>query len=182
MGSWAGSAIAEEITKELHLQPWVLTCPIDINIRQATVHDAKVIADFNLRLALETEGLRLDPDCVLAGVTALLEDPAKGIYFVAEMNGAVAGQLMITYEWSDWRNGNLWWIQSVYVRQEFRRRGVFRQLFSHLEHLARERREVRGLRLYMHTSNSTARQSYAKLGMCDTHYQVFELAFESEPA
>jgi len=137
-----------------------------------------VITEFNLLLAMETEGLRLDPGCVKAGVTALLADPAKGIYYVAEVSGTIAGQLMITYEWSDWRNGNLWWIQSVYVRQDFRRRGVFGRLFKHLEMLARERKDVRSLRLYMHADNATARRSYEKLGMHQTKYEVFELEFD----
>lgn len=140
--------------------------------------DALIVADFNIRLALETENLRLDPQCVKAGVAALLADPNKGIYYVAEVNGTVAGQLMITYEWSDWRNGNLWWIQSVYVREDFRRMGIFRTLFKHLEGLARGRKDVRSLRLYMHAENSAARRSYEKLGMRKTMYEVFELEFD----
>jgi GNAT superfamily N-acetyltransferase len=137
-----------------------------------------MITVFNLRLAMETEGLRLDPHCVKAGVSALLADPSKGIYYVAEVDGMIVGQLMITYEWSDWRNGMLWWIQSVYVAQEFRRRGAFGCLFAHLERLARERKDVRSLRLYMHRDNTAARQSYEKLGMAQTHYEVFELEFD----
>ena len=121
----------------------------------------------------------MDPACVKAGVAALLADPAKGIYFVAEANGVVAGQLMITYEWSDWRNGNLWWIQSVYVSQEFRRKGVFRALFKYLEGLARSQKDVRSLRLYMHADNAAARRSYENLGMHWTKYEVFELEFDS---
>jgi GNAT superfamily N-acetyltransferase len=148
---------------------------MDIKIRQAGPADAPVIAEFNLRLAEETEALRLDPKTVNAGVAALLKDPAKGIYYLAEVNGVVAGQLMITYEWSDWRNGNLWWIQSVYVKEEFRRHGVFRRLFDHLKTLARARRDVPALRLYMHAENDRARQSYERLGMKHTHYEVFEL-------
>ena len=143
------------------------------------MHDAAIIADFNVRLALESEGLRLDPDCIKEGVSALLADPAKGIYFLAEANGVVAGQLMITYEWSDWRNGNLWWIQSVYVKGEFRRMGIFRKLFKYLENLARKEGNVRSLRLYMHRENSTARRSYENLGMRRTPYEVFELEFDS---
>jgi len=127
---------------------------------------------------METEDLRLDPTCVKEGVNALLEDSSKGVYFIAEVDGTVAGQLMITYEWSDWRNGNIWWIQSVYVKHEFRRRGIFRQLFKHLESLARQREEVCSLRLYMHCQNSTARRSYENLGMRRTHYEVFELEFD----
>jgi GNAT superfamily N-acetyltransferase len=162
----------------LHLPSRLLRYGIKIKIRQANLQDTSVIADFNLRLALETEGLRLDPGCVNAGVQALLKDPAKGVYYVAEVGGVIAGQLMITYEWSDWRNGNLWWIQSVFVKEEFRRMGVFRELFNHLKGLARQQGDVRSLRLYMHSDNSTARRSYENLGMRRTHYEVFELEFE----
>ena len=114
-------------------------------------------------------------------MAALLADPAKGIYYVAQVNGAIAGQLMITYEWSDWRNGNMWWIQSVYVREQFRRMGVFRELFKHLQGLARSHNEVCCLRLYMHAENHTARRSYEKLGMHRTQYEVFELEFPAQP-
>lgn len=148
-----------------------------MNIRQATLSDAPVIAEFNLRLADETEQLRLDPAIVRAGVAAILADPIKGIYFVAEVEGAVVGQLMITYEWSDWRNGSLWWIQSVYVKQEFRGQDVFRALFSHLEALARTSHEVAGLRLYLHAENHRARRTYEQLGMKHSDYEVFELDF-----
>ncbi len=129
-------------------------------------------------LALETEDLRLDRACVEAGVLALLADAAKGVYYVAEVNGTLAGQIMITYEWSDWRNGNLWWIQSVYVKHEFRRLGVFRKLFEHVQTLALNTPDVRSLRLYMHSENATARRSYEKLGMKSTHYEVLELELE----
>ncbi len=121
----------------------------------------------------------MEPACILAGVRALLGDPAKGLYFIAEIQGTVAGQVMITYEWSDWRNGNIWWLQSVYVRPEFRQRGVFRALFQHLEQSARLQEGVCSLRLYMHAANSRARQSYERLGMKPTRYQVFELPLGS---
>ena len=134
-----------------------------------------MVADFNLRLAEESEDLHLDPARVQAGVAALLSDPAKGLYFVAEIDGEVAGQLMITYEWSDWRNGNIWWIQSVYVKEKFRRRGVFRALFGYLENLAREQKEVCTLRLYVHGDNAAAQRTYELLGMKRTHYHVLEL-------
>jgi GNAT superfamily N-acetyltransferase len=168
--------------KELLLCRQFLTWPIDIKIRQAELPDAPVIAEFNLLLAMETEGLRLDPECVRKGVMALLADPAKGIYYIAEIDSAIAGQLMITYEWSDWRNGNIWWIQSVYVRQEFRRKGVFRQLFRSLESLARTQKDVCGLRLYMHADNRAARRSYETLGMHRTMYEVFELVLDPASA
>lgn len=133
-----------------------------------------------MRLAAETEDLRLDAGCLQTGIAALLEDPAKGLYFVAEAAGEVVGQLMITYEWSDWRNGNLWWLQSVYVKPEFRRVGVFRALFQHIKDVARAQRAV-GLRLYMHANNSRARRSYEQLGMTRTHYEVFELDLRQAP-
>ncbi len=142
-----------------------------------------MIAEFNLRLAQETEGLTLDRLRLDKGVKALLQDSAKGVYYIAEVNGAVVGQVMITYEWSDWRNGNLWWLQSVYVRQDFRKQGVFSALFRHVERLARERPEVRGLRLYMHAENEQARRSYQRLGMNPTQYLVFDKSFvQSNPS
>jgi GNAT superfamily N-acetyltransferase len=146
-----------------------------MRIRQAEPSDAAVITEFNIKLAKETEALALEPKCVAAGVAAVLKDESKGLYFLAEEDGEVAGQLMITYEWSDWRNGNLWWIQSVYVKEAFRQRGVFRALFAHLQQLARKQPDVRGLRLYMHADNQRARRSYERLGMSRTHYEIFEL-------
>lgn len=148
-----------------------------MRIRKATLTDAPVVAEFNLRLAEETEQLRLNPQTVSAGVAAVLNDPAKGLYFVAEAAGAVVGQLMVTYEWSDWRNGNLWWIQSVYVKPEFRSRGVFRALFEHLKSLARASHDVAGLRLYMHAENDRARRAYEHLGMKRSDYEIFEMDF-----
>jgi GNAT superfamily N-acetyltransferase len=149
---------------------------IEIKVRQAELSDAAVIAQFNQQLAKETEDLNLEPACIRAGVAALLSDPSKGIYFVAEVEGEVVGQLMITYEWSDWRNGNIWWLQSVYVKEQFRRAGVFRALFDFLRDLAASQTDVRGLRLYMHADNIGARQAYERMGMNLTKYEVFELA------
>ena len=148
---------------------------MELKIREAALSDAQVIAAFNVRLAEESEGLRLDAATVQAGVAAELNDPTKGIYYVAEIEGAVVGQLMITYEWSDWRNGTIWWIQSVYVKPEFRRAGVFRALFNHLRSLAQTRKDVCSLRLYVHAENTRAHDSYIRLGMTLTQYEVFEL-------
>jgi GNAT superfamily N-acetyltransferase len=150
-----------------------------MKIRRAILSDAPTIAEFNLRLAEETEHLRLDPQTVAAGVKALLEDPAKGVYFVAEHERQIVGQLCITYEWSDWRNGTFWWIQSVYVQKEFRGRGVFASLFEHVQNLARGQGDVCGLRLYMERDNDMARRAYEKLGLNQTHYLVFEKIFGS---
>jgi len=148
-----------------------------MKIRKATLADAAVIADFNARIASETERRRLNRPRLMNGVRALLRDEAKGNYFVAEESGAVAGQLMITFEWSDWRNGNFWWIQSVYVAPEFRERGVFRSLYAHVRKLAKSRRDVCGLRLYVDEDNARAQRAYARLGMKESRYKIFEIDF-----
>ncbi len=141
-----------------------------------------MVADFNARLARETEDLHLDGEQLHAGVTAILTDSTKGIYYLAEAGGHIVGQVMITYEWSDWRNGNIWWLQSVFVDPPFRRRGVFRRLFQHVQQLAQTQPGVRGLRLYMHSGNARARRTYEQLGMQPTAYQVFEQEFQPHHA
>lgn len=145
-----------------------------MKIRKARLADCTVIADFNTRLAWETEKMRLNRQTIHLGVRAALKDAAKGTYFVAEQDGEVIGQLLITNEWSDWRNGNFWWIQSVYVAAEYRQSGVFRALFAHVQKLAGTRRDVCGLRLYAEKNNHHAQKTYAKLGMAKTHYDIFE--------
>jgi GNAT superfamily N-acetyltransferase len=156
-----------------------------MRIRKAKFADAAVIADFNARMAWETEQRKLEPKRVKAGVRELLKDRSRGIYFVAEKlshrKSRIVGQLLITYEWSDWRNGNFWWIQSVYVVQEFRGQGVFRALFGHVQKLARSRKDVCGLRLYMDAHNESARKTYLRLGMQPTNYELFETDFVLEP-
>jgi len=152
-----------------------------MKIRRAKLTDAAVIAEFNARMAWETERRRLKPKTVRSGVRNLLKDPSKGRYFVAEIERkgkrSVAGQLLITYEWSDWRNGNFWWIQSVYVPKEFRGQGIFRALFEHVTTLARSRKDVCGLRLYVEEENASAQRTYKRLGMNLTHYKMFETDF-----
>jgi ribosomal protein S18 acetylase RimI-like enzyme len=143
-------------------------------VRRATSADAAAIVEYNRRMALETEGKSLDLATLTAGVAAGLADENKAIYFVAEDDGVVAGQLMITREWSDWRNGWIWWIQSVYVRQESRRGGVFRALYQHVLETAKRDPTVIGLRLYVEHENHAAQQTYARLGMEKTSYWVFE--------
>jgi GNAT superfamily N-acetyltransferase len=147
---------------------------MSLSIRQATAEDTAVVAEFNRLLALESEGIHLDQATLNVGVRACLEDPIKGRYFLAEEAGLVIGQLCLTFEFSDWRNGWMWWIQSVYVRPEARRRGVFSALFAHVEGLARNDPEVIGLRLYMERDNETARQTYLRHGMRPTGYVLFE--------
>jgi GNAT superfamily N-acetyltransferase len=133
-----------------------------------------IIVRFNLDLARETEDLDLEPERVRAGVEALLGDPSKGLYFVAEQACRVIGQVLITHEWSDWRNGDIWWLQSVYVDRDLRRQGVFTALFEFVLDAASRRTDVRGLRLYMEADNDRARAAYARLGMKETNYLVFE--------
>ena len=144
-----------------------------LQIRPALPGDAEVLRDYNVALAHETEALALDPQVVLAGIRALLDDPSKGRYFVAELEGRVVGQVMHTFEWSDWRNGMFWWLQSVYVHPEFRSRGVFTTLFRHVESLARADATVCGLRLYMEHDNHQARGAYLRLGFSPAGYEVF---------
>ncbi|MEX0737535.1 MAG: GNAT family N-acetyltransferase [Bacteroidota bacterium] len=148
-----------------------------ITIRPATMADSGCIAEFNAMMAKETENLELDPIRLHAGVEALFQDPSRGLYYIAETDGKVVGQLMLTYEWSDWRNGTFWWIQSVYVEKEFRGKGVFRMLYRHIESLARSRNDVCGLRLYVEHHNAAARETYERLGMKKTHYEMYEIDF-----
>jgi GNAT superfamily N-acetyltransferase len=145
-----------------------------LTVRRGTVADALTVAEFNRRLAQETEGKALDPDLLARGVAAGLADPRKALYFLAEEGGEVHGQMMVTTEWSDWRNGWIWWIQSVYVRQEARRRGAFRALYEHVYQAACRDPEVIGLRLYVERDNHAAQQTYLKMGMEGTSYLIFE--------
>ena len=143
-------------------------------VRHATPADLPTIAEFNNLLAQESEGKTLDAAVLSAGVAALLADPHKGRYFLAEDGGTVVGQVMFTTEWSDWRNGYFWWLQSVYVRRAARGRGVFRALFEHVEQLARRDPQVRGLRLYVEIANRAAQETYTRLGMKPAGYFVLE--------
>ncbi|MEM1012049.1 MAG: GNAT family N-acetyltransferase [Planctomycetota bacterium] len=143
------------------------------HIRPAVVSDAEMIADMNVRMARETEGLALDPPTVVEGVAAVLADRSKGHYLVAEAAGRVVGCLLVTHEWSDWRNGDLWWVQSVFVEPDHRGRGVFRSLYEATRQQALEE-SASGLRLYVEHENHTAQQTYRKLGMSKTHYHIME--------
>ena len=149
-------------------------------IREATPADRDWLADCAVAMALETEHKRLDPGVVRAGVAAGIADPAKARYFVAvDADGTRAGTLMLTREWSDWRNGDWWWIQSVYVVPAQRRRGVFAALYRHAEALARGAPGVIGLRLYVERGNEAARRTYAALGMVDAGYDILEASLLS---
>jgi ribosomal protein S18 acetylase RimI-like enzyme len=148
---------------------------LTVSIRPATPADAGRIADFNRRLAEESEDKRLDRQTVLAGVKALLERPANGQYYVADNGVEIVGQLLITYEWSDWRNAQFWWIQSVYVASQFRRQGVFSKLYAHVAELARSSPGVCGLRLYVEEHNTRALATYRALGLSNPGYRVMEI-------
>ena len=153
---------------------------MEISIRNAAMSDAAIIAGNNSFMAEETEGRTLDPDIIGPGVEALLADPGKGRYWVAESAGRIVGQLMVTYEWSDWRNGRLWWIQSVYIAPDFRRQGVFSALYHHVESLAAAEPDVCGLRLYVEDNNHLAQQTYEALGMVKPSYIVMESMFNKQ--
>ena len=144
-----------------------------LNIRKAVPADAPAIAGFQVSMALETEQLILDKPTVIKGVEALFSDPSKGNYYVAESDEGVVASLLITYEWSDWRNANVWWIQSVYVIPGYRRKGIFRKLYTYIKDLAVEQ-DVAGLRLYVEPENRRARQTYESLGMSSGHYAFYE--------
>lgn len=145
-----------------------------VSIRKASLADVETIARFQEAMALETENLRLDPATIRAGIQAILQDPAKGQYFLATDEAGVSGSLLITYEWSDWRNSTVFWIQSVYVIPENRRKGIYKMLYRHVKELAMRSANVAGIRLYVDRTNSTAQKTYASLGMNGEHYQVFE--------
>ena len=143
-------------------------------IRKADMRDAAQIAAFNSAMALETEHKRLLPERITAGVRRLLGDPSLGFYAVAERGGEVIGCLLVTNEWSDWRNGLFWWIQSVYVEPGSRRQGVYRGLYDFIRELARADPGICGFRLYVEKDNAAAQKTYRSLGMQATDYLVFE--------
>jgi GNAT superfamily N-acetyltransferase len=145
-----------------------------LTIRRAEPRDAFIIIEFNFLLAEESEGKILDRDLLAAGVQAALADPQKAAYFLACEGEHVLGQTMVTLEWSDWRNGWFWWIQSVYVRPEARRQGVFRALYEHVRRAAEDDPSVIGLRLYVEKNNLPGQATYARLGMEPTPYVVLE--------
>lgn len=144
------------------------------DVRLAEASDAPVIAEFTRNIAWETEHVRLEPKVVLKGVQAAFADPGLGFYVVAVHSETIIGCLMVTYEWSDWRNGVQWWLQSVYVKSAYRRRGVFRQLWDFVMNLASEKSGVCGVRLYVEKENESAQATYRRVGMKATNYLVYE--------
>jgi ribosomal protein S18 acetylase RimI-like enzyme len=150
------------------------------NIRKAILQDATRIAEFNIAMARETEGKELLPQVIHTGVANLIANPERGFYLVCENYtdaGAGAepmGSLMVTTEWSDWRNGNFWWIQSVYVKPDHRQKGIYRAMYSHLKGMAKADANVCGFRLYVEQENVTAQKTYESLGMARTDYLMYE--------
>lgn len=145
-----------------------------IKIREANLHDIDAIVDFQLAMAKETENIDLDIETLSTGVKNAMKDRTKGFYIVAEENGITAGSLLITYEWSDWRNGWVYWIQSVYVIGEFRQKGVYKMMYDFIQEMVKAKDEIKGIRLYVDKTNTLAQKVYAKMGMNGEHYQLYE--------
>ena len=148
--------------------------PDEVQVRFAELRDIETIAEFNTAMAWETEQKQLNPSTIRRGIRTVMEDSDYGFYVVAEEDGQVVGCLMITYEWSDWRSGRFWWIQSLYVRPAFRRRGVFKRLHDFVKAQALGRPEVCGIRLYVEQSNRVALDAYRRIGMKPTAYRMYE--------
>ena len=150
-----------------------------VNIRTGALSDIEAIAQFNIDMARETESLNLNPAVITAGVRGMIENPSRGFYLVVDaVNGngekVIAASLMVTTEWSDWRNGLLWWIQSVYVLPEWRRHGLYRAMYQRVKELSETADNVCGFRLYVEKDNINAQKTYSALGMEATHYLLFE--------
>ncbi|MBK5279857.1 MAG: GNAT family N-acetyltransferase [Bacteroidia bacterium] len=143
-------------------------------IREATTKDIPTLIDFQQKMAWETEKITLDPNVLLQGANKLFEDETRGKYYVLEENGVVMGSLMTTYEWSEWRNGTVLWIQSVYVLESQRGKGIYKKMYEHIREMVNKSKELIGIRLYVDKTNKSAQQVYSKLGMNGEHYQVFE--------
>ncbi|MBO2686744.1 GNAT family N-acetyltransferase [Shewanella algae] len=143
-------------------------------IRKGTPKDTEALVTFNQAMAQETEGLALDSDTLSRGVSTLLENPAKGFYLVAEIEGEIAGSLMVTFEWSDWRAADYYWIQSVYIKPEHRQKGIYRALYQEVKTLAEKQGGAASFRLYVEQENTRAQQAYQSLGMSQSHYLMYE--------
>ncbi len=153
-----------------------------MNIRVAKSQDADALIEFNQAMALETENKHLDPEVLGGGVRAVFADPQKGFYVAAEDDGHIIGALMVTYEWSDWRNGWFWWIQSVYILPEARGRRIYSRLYEFVKERAAEAGNVCGFRLYVEAENSHARRVYENVGMEASHYCMYEESTSEPPA
>jgi GNAT superfamily N-acetyltransferase len=155
------------------MKPWT--------IRDARPEDRDVLVEFNRRLALESEDKVLDPPVLTQGVANILADCQRGRYFVATVGDDIIGQVSVTYEWSDWRNGTIWWIQSVYVRADYRGKGVYRSLHEHVEQLARSTPGIIGLRLYVENHNRSAQAVYESVGLKKIPFQLMERLWLHDP-
>ncbi len=151
-----------------------------MQIRYATKNDIPFIADFNSAMAKETEGKPLDFQLLMAGVNAVINDEEKGFYLVAIENDTIIGQLLVTKEWSDWRNGYFWWIQSVYVHLDYRNQHVFKAMFQYVKNLARDEGNICGLRLYVDKSNSIAKNVYQNMGWVETEYLMYKIDWSEQ--
>jgi ribosomal protein S18 acetylase RimI-like enzyme len=147
---------------------------MNIVVRDALKSDLEEILDFQINMAKETESIDLERDVLKIGVSSVLEDSAKAKYFIADNEGEAAGMLMITTEWSDWRNGWVWWIQSVYVKPGYRKMGVYKMLYNHIKKIVGSSDELKGIRLYVDKRNVRAQQVYESLGMTGDHYTTYE--------
>lgn len=146
----------------------------DLQIQPATISDISAIAQFNIDLAFETESIQLADDIVFEGVKTVIENPEHGFYLIARNQSSPVASLLITYEWSDWRNGQIWWIQSVFVIDEWRRLGVFNMLYQEISKKANKAKHVCGIRLYVDNYNNAAKEVYRRIGMRETNYRLFE--------
>jgi len=147
---------------------------MDIHIRKALPADINCIANFQVEMAWETENYKLDAETVNKGVRKVFEFEGLGNYYVAQVNNEVVASLLTTFEWSDWRNGTVLWIQSVYVKKEFRKRGIYATLYKHIKDMVSMESSLCGIRLYVDKTNTTAQKVYTNLGMNGEHYRVFE--------
>ncbi|MFY9534067.1 GNAT family N-acetyltransferase [Clostridium sp.] len=145
-----------------------------MNIRKAKLEDLDVIVEYNYNLAYETEDKELDKAILTKGVKKIIEDENKGVYHVCEIDGKVVGQIMYTYEWSDWRNGTFIWVQSVYVDKEHRGKGAFKALYNKIKEICDSSNEYVGIRLYVEKENYTAQKTYRSLGMEECNYFMYE--------
>ena len=143
-------------------------------IRKANIDDVPAIANFQIAMAMETEDLKLNPDIVHKGVKSVLNDSSKGFYLVTEINNEVVASLMITLEWSDWRAQTVWWIQSLYVKPEYRKQGIYKNMYKHLRKLVQDDDSLGGIRLYVDKTNTSAQKVYEALGMDGEHYKFYE--------
>lgn len=143
-------------------------------IRKAKMQDLRALVQFNQAMAQETEALTLDETTLIKGVNTLLNHPEKGFYLVAEIEGEIVGSLMVTFEWSDWRAKDYYWIQSVYIRPQNRRRGIYAKLYAEVKQLAAANGGAASFRLYVEQENTTAQQTYQALGMKQSYYLMYE--------